>query len=337
MLIKNNISLQSFHSFASNETAEYFSTISNKDEIVGLSKWCKENNKPLLILGSGTNILFTKQFEGLVAKMEIMGLKKIAETSSEVILEVGAAEQWHYFVSYCVQKGWGGIENLSLIPGTVGASPIQNIGAYGAEAKDCINCVTAYDTINEKWVTFDNAACEFGYRSSLFKTSKNRYVISHVQFTLQKQPTLKTDYGVIREVLHDKNIKSPSLLDISNAIIQIRREKLPDPQKIGNAGSFFKNPIISIELHDALKKEYPAMVAHPISDHSYKVAAGWLIEACGWKGVRKGNVGCYEKQALVIVSYGIESGNEVFEFSEEILKSVKQKFGITLEREVNII
>lgn len=337
MLINKNISLKPFHSFASNEKATYFSTIANKEEIVELSKWCKENNKPFLILGSGTNILFTKHFEGIVAKMEIMGLKKIAETSNEVILEVGAAEQWNYFVSYCVQKGWGGIENLSLIPGTVGASPIQNIGAYGVEAKDCIKSVIAYDTINEQWVTFNNEACEFGYRSSKFKTSKNRYIISHVQFTLQKQPTLKTDYGVIREVLHDKNIKSPSLIDISNAIIQIRRDKLPDPQKIGNAGSFFKNPIISIELHDVLKKEYPAMVAHPISDHSYKVAAGWLIESCGWKGIKKGNVGCYEKQALVIVSYGIESGSEVFAFSEEILQSVKEKFGITLEREVNIL
>lgn len=337
MLTTTNISLKAYHSFASNEIANYFTIISNKEDIVELSNWSKQHHKPFLILGAGTNILFTKNFDGIVAKMELMGVKKINESSSEVILEVGAGEQWHYFVSYCVQKGWGGIENLSLIPGTVGATPIQNIGAYGVEVKDCIKQVTAFDTVNEKWITFNNQDCEFGYRSSLFKRTKNRYIISNLQFVLQKQPTLKTDYGVIRDVLHEKNIKNPSLDDVSNAIIQIRTNKLPDPKKIGNAGSFFKNPTITIDQFEQLKNEFPKIVAYPISDIAYKIAAGWLIEDCGWKGVRKGNVGCYDKQALVIVSYGIESGNEVFDFSETILKSVKDKFGITLEREVNIV
>jgi UDP-N-acetylmuramate dehydrogenase len=337
MLITDNISLKPYHSFASDEIAEYFTILSSKKDIEEIAFWSKQNNKPTLIIGSGTNLLFTKNFTGIVAKMELMGIKKISESPSEVILEVGAGENWHYFVSYCIQKGWGGIENLSLIPGTVGASPIQNIGAYGVEVKDCIINVTAYDTKNENWVTLNNQACKFEYRSSLFKESNGRYIISQVQFILQKQPTLKTDYGVIRDVLHDKNIKNPSLADVSNAIIQIRSDKLPDPKKIGNAGSFFKNPIISTESYEQLKLKFPTLIAHPISDKSYKIAAGWLIEACGWKGIRKENVGCYEKQALVIVSYGIQTGKEVYLFSEEILQSVKEKFGITLEREVNIL
>ncbi len=333
----NNISLKPYHSFACKETASHFSIITSEHEIEEVAKWSKINQQPLLILGSGSNILFTKKYEGIVAKMELMGIKKLNETASEVLLEVGAGENWHYFVSYCVQKGWGGIENLSLIPGTVGASPIQNIGAYGVEVKDTIKSISAYDTFNETWVNFNNNECEFGYRTSIFKNSKNRYIISKVHFILQKQPNLKTDYGVIREVLHDRNIKNPSLVDISNAIIQIRTEKLPDPKKIGNAGSFFKNPIIPIAQFEQLKNEFPALIAYPTSDTSYKLAAGWLIEACGWKGIQKGNVGCYEKQALVIVSYGAISGKEIFDFSELIIQSVKNKFGITLEREVNIL
>jgi UDP-N-acetylmuramate dehydrogenase len=337
MQTTNNISLKPYHSFASEETASHFSIITSEKDVEAVTTWSKTNQQPLLILGSGSNVLFTKNFTGIIAKMELMGIKKLNETASEVLLEVGAGENWHYFVSYCVHKGWGGIENLSLIPGTVGASPIQNIGAYGVEVKDTIKCVKAYDTIHEKWISFNNIECDFGYRTSLFKNSNGRYIISNVQFTLQKQPTLKTDYGVIREVLHDRNIKHPSLVDISNAIIQIRTEKLPDPKKLGNAGSFFKNPLIPIEQFEQLKNEFPQIIAYPTTDTTYKLAAGWLIEACGWKGKRTGNVGCYDKQALVIVSYGALSGKEIFDFSESIIQSVRKKFNITLEREVNIL
>ncbi len=337
MQTTNNISLKPYHSFACEETASHFSIITCNKDIEAVATWSKTNNQPLLILGSGSNVLFTKDFDGIVAKMELMGIKKLNETASEVLLEVGAGENWHYFVSYCVQKGWGGIENLSLIPGTVGASPIQNIGAYGVEVKDTIKRVSAYDTINDTWVNFNNNECDFGYRTSLFKNAPNRYIISKVQFTLQKQPTLKTDYGVIREVLHDRNIKKPSLVDISNAIIQIRTEKLPDPKKLGNAGSFFKNPLIPIDQFEQLKNKFPQMIAYPTTDTTYKLAAGWLIEACGFKGIKIGNVGCYDKQALVIVSYGALSGKEIFDFSESIIQSVREKFNITLEREVNIL
>jgi UDP-N-acetylmuramate dehydrogenase len=268
--------------------------------------------------------------------MEIMGIKKLKETPSEVILEVGAGENWHHFVSYCVQKGWGGLENLSLIPGTVGAAPIQNIGAYGVEAKDSIASVSAYDTQSAQFISLQNSECSFGYRTSLFKIETTRYIISSVQFVLQKQPIFRTEYGAIKEVLHQKNNKQPSVEAIANAVIQIRSEKLPDPKKLGNAGSFFKNPTITKDLFEVLVTKYPKMIAYPITDDTYKIAAGWLIEACGWKGIQKGSVGCYEKQSLVIVHYNNGPGIEIFNFSEEIIQSVLTKFEILLEREVVI-
>jgi UDP-N-acetylmuramate dehydrogenase len=336
MEITQNISLQNLHSFGSNEKANYFATIDSIEAIEKSIQWAKEKNIPYLILGSGTNILFTKTFEGLLLKMEILGIKKLKETASKVILEVGAGENWHHFVIYCVQKGWGGVENLSLIPGTVGAAPIQNIGAYGVEAKDSIESVTAYDTHTAKFITLQNSECVFGYRTSLFKIEKSRYIISSVQFVLQKQPIFRTEYGAIKEVLHQKNNKQPSVEAISNAVIQIRSEKLPDPKKLGNAGSFFKNPTITKDFFEELIAKFPKMIAYPISDDTYKIAAGWLIEACGWKGIQKGNVGCYEKQSLVIVHYNNGPGIEIYNFSEEIIQSVLVKFEILLEREVVI-
>ena len=336
MEISENISLQALHSFGSNEKANFFAKIDSIGAIEKSIQWAKENNTPYLILGSGSNILFTKAFEGLVLKMEIMGIKKLKETASEVFLEVGAGENWHHFVIYCVQKGWGGVENLSLIPGTVGAAPIQNIGAYGVEAKDSIESVTAYDTQSGNFVTLKNSECSFGYRTSLFKKDTTRYIICSVQFVLQKQPIFRTEYGAIKEVLHQKNNKQPSLEAISNAVIQIRSEKLPDPKKLGNAGSFFKNPTITKDLFEVLVAKYPKLIAYPITDDTYKIAAGWLIEACGWKGIQKGNVGCYEKQSLVIVHYNNGPGIEIYNFSEEIIQSVLTQFDILLEREVVI-
>lgn len=336
MQISSNISLKPFHSFGSEEITQLFTTLKNDQNVIEFANWIQENKLPFLIIGAGSNILFTKNFNGIIGKMEIMGIKKIEETPSHVILEVGAGENWHHFVLYCVQKGWGGIENLSLIPGTVGASPIQNIGAYGTEVQECIESIYAYDLLAHEFTTITNKDCLFGYRNSLFKQHPHRYIITAIQFKLNKQPLLKTDYGVIREVLHEKNIKNPSLQDVSNAIIQIRSSKLPDPSKIGNAGSFFKNPTVPVALYNQLKLAFPNLIAFPVSDHEYKIAAGWLIESCGWKGVKNGNVGCYEKQALVIVSYGIQSGKEVYDFSAAIIQSVHEKFGIQLEREVNV-
>lgn len=337
MKIEKNISLKPFQTFGCNVQAKYFTHIKKVEEVPALIEWSKANETPMLVIGGGSNILFTKDADFLVARMEIMGIKKTEETATEVKLQVGAGENWHHFVNYCLQKSWGGIENLSLIPGTVGACPIQNIGAYGVEVKEVIDSIRAYDTLSENWVTLKNTACQFEYRDSIFKKEKGRYIITEVTFTLQKQPKFRTDYGAIRDALHEKGIKQLSLQAISNAIVQIRTDKLPNIKKLGNTGSFFKNPSISKVLMEGIKEKFPLIVAYPITDTIYKIAAGWLIEACGWKGVRKGNVGCYEKQALVLVNYGDATGEEIFNFSEEIIQSVYKKFGILLEREVNII
>jgi UDP-N-acetylmuramate dehydrogenase len=337
MTVQENISLKQYTTFGCNEIARYFTSIPSQDALLEAITWCKEKQIPYFILGTGSNVLFTKPFEGLIIKMEVIGIKKTNETATDVFLSVGAGENWHHFVSYCVQKGWGGIENLSLIPGTVGASPIQNIGAYGVEVEESIESVTALDTQSNQWITLSNSQCAFGYRNSLFKKEKNRYLITTVQFVLKKQPQLRTDYGSIKEILHEKNIKNPSLANLSNAIVQIRTSKLPDPAKLGNAGSFFKNPSVSKTNFEILKTNFPELIAYPISDDTYKLAAGWLIENCGWKGVRKGNVGCYDKQSLVIVNYGQATGKEIYDFSEEIIQSVFTKFNVVLEREVNIL
>jgi UDP-N-acetylmuramate dehydrogenase len=337
MKIEQNISLKPYHSFGCQVAASYFTRITEAAAIPKCIEWSKAQNIPLLFIGAGSNLLFTKDVNALVAKVEISGIKKIEETATKVILSVGAGENWHHFVSYCVQKSWGGIENLSLIPGTVGASPIQNIGAYGVEVQEVIDSVTAYDTMEGKWVELKNKDCAFEYRNSIFKKEKGRFIIATVNFILQKQPKLRTDYGAIRDALHEKGIKHPNLESMANVIIQIRSGKLPNPKQLGNAGSFFKNPTISKENFEQLKEKFPSIVAYPIADTTYKVAAGWLIESCEWKGTRKGNVGCYDKQALVLVNYGEATGQEIFDFSEEIIQSVYLKFGILLEREVNII
>ena len=337
MILTQNVSLQPYHTFACKVNAKYFTRITAPKDIEAVVQWGKLNELPILLIGSGSNLLFTKDINALVAKMEIMGIKKIEETPTYVQLSVGAGENWHHFVSYCVQKSWGGLENLSLIPGTVGASPIQNIGAYGVEVQELIRSVTAYDSLSGNWVTLTKQDCAFEYRSSIFKKEKSRYIISEVLFQLQKQPQFRTDYGAIREVLHDKGIKQPSLEAISNAVIQIRTSKLPNIKKLGNAGSFFKNPTISKAQAETLKEKFPNIVAYPISDDAYKISAEWLIIACDWKNKATKPVGCYDQQALVLVNSGEASGLEIFDFSEAILRSVKDKFNITLEREVNVI
>lgn len=337
MEIQKNISLKPYHSFACDEIASFFTIVKSKEALIEALIWAKDNQLAYLVLGSGTNVLFIKQFEGLVIKIEISGIQKVLETASEVQLQVGAGENWTHFVSYCVQKSWGGLENLSLIPGTVGAAPIQNIGAYGVEVGEHIISVNVYDTETNKWLIFTNAECKFGYRDSIFKKEANRFIIYSVLFKLSKQPTLRTDYGAIKAVLHEKGISNPSIESISNAVIFIRSSKLPDPKKLSNAGSFFKNPMITKAQYDQLIIQYPSLIAFPINDTTYKIAAGWLIEACGWKGMIQNQVGCYKDQALVIVNYGATSGKAIYDFSEAIIQSVQQKFGIILEREVNIV
>jgi len=337
MKLQQNIALKPYHSFACEEIASFFTTISTKEALIEAIQWANENNQPYLILGSGTNVLFTKQFNGLVIKMELTGIQKLQETASELLLQVGAGENWSHFVSYCVQKSWGGLENLSLIPGSVGVAPIQNIGAYGVEVSEHIVSVDAFDTIKNEWVTISKQDCAFGYRTSIFKNEANRYIVCAVQFKLSKQPLLRTDFGGIKAVLHARGISNPSVESIAGAVTYIRLNQWPDPKKLGNAGNFFNNPMITTTQYDQLMIQFPTLMAYPINDHAYKIAAGWLIEACGWEGITRDQVGCYKDQALVIVNYGATKGKTILDFSEAIIQSVKDKFGIVLERAVNIL
>jgi UDP-N-acetylmuramate dehydrogenase len=337
MKLQKNITLKRYHSFACEEIASFFTSVTTKEALIEAIDWAKNNNQPYLILGSGTNILFTKQFNGLVIKMEITGIQKLQETSSELLLQVGAGEKWSHFVSYCVQKSWGSLENLSLIPGTVGAAPIKNIGAYGVEVGEHIVSVDAFDTIKNQWVTLTQQDCAFGYRTSIFKKEVNRYIVCAVQFKLSKQPLLRTDYGAIKSVLHARGISNPSVESIASAVIYIRSNQWPDSKKMANAGNFFKNPAITKTQYDHLILQFPSLKAYPINDHTYKIDAGWLIEACGWKGVTKSQVGFYQDQVLVIVNYSATRGQSILDFSKAIMQSVLVKFGVTLESAISIV
>ena len=336
MKLQKNIALKRYHSFACEEIAAFFTIVTTKEALIEALEWAKDNDQPYLILGAGTNILFTKQFHGLVIKMELNGIQKLQETSSDIILKVGAGENWSHFVSYCVQKSWGGLENLSLIPGTVGAAPIKNIGAYGVEVGEHIVSVDALDSIKYEWVTLTNQDCAFSDGASIFNQEANRYIICAVQFKLSKQPLLRTDYGDIKAVLHERGISSPSVESIADAVIFLRLNQWPDPKKLGNAGQFFKNPTITTTQYDHLILQFPLLMAYPIHDHTYKIDAGWLIEACGWKGVTKNQVGSYQDQVLVIVNYGATKGQTILDFSEAIIQSVLVQFGVNLETAISI-
>ncbi|MEI8059541.1 MAG: UDP-N-acetylmuramate dehydrogenase, partial [Ferruginibacter sp.] len=291
-----------------------------------------------LILGGGSNILFTKNFDGIVLKNELKGIELLKEDEHYVYVKVGAGENWHQFVLHCISNNWAGVENLSLIPGNVGASPMQNIGAYGVEIKEVFHSLEAYHLNEKKIIAFNLNDCQFGYRESVFKKKyRNEFVIAHVTFRLKKQPNFNTSYGAIERELESMNIKELSIKAISDAVIHIRTSKLPEPSLIGNAGSFFKNPEIDNVEFDKIKSAFPEMVGYKLPNNNVKVAAGWLIEQCGWKGYRQGDCGCFEKQALVLVNYGTANGSEILELSEKIIYSVNEKFGIILEKEVNII
>jgi len=338
MTIAENISLKKQNTFGIEANARYFTEISSEEEFLELKEWKHFERCEKLILGGGSNILLTKDFDGLVIKNNFKGIGIIDEDASNYIIEAGAGENWHKFVMHCVEKDYAGIENLSLIPGNVGASPMQNIGAYGVEIKDVFHNLDALEITTGESVRFTANDCRFGYRDSVFKNKlKNQFIITTVSLKLNKVHVYNTTYGAIEEELHKMNVDELSIQAISKAVINIRRSKLPDPAKIGNAGSFFKNPVVSMEKYEEIRKNYPNLAAYKVDDNSMKLAAGWLIETCGWKGKSYGNYGVHAKQALVLVNYGDAKGEEIFELSEKILKSVEEKFGITLEREVNII
>ena len=336
MLLQQNISLRPFNTFGIDVTARQFGSFHSLDALEELTAAAKD--EPMLILGGGSNLLFTDDFDGLVLKNELKGIESFREDDDYYYVKASAGENWHGFVTYCVETGYAGIENLSLIPGNVGASPMQNIGAYGVEIKDVFYELEAYHLGDRTVKTFTLDECDFGYRESVFKKKyRNQFVILNVSFRLRKQPIFNTSYGAIEQELERMNVQQLSISVISQAVINIRSSKLPDPAEIGNAGSFFKNPIVTREKFDALAAEHASVPGYEAGHGKMKLAAGWLIEQCGWKGYRKGDAGCYSKQALVLVNYGNATGAEVYALSEEIIASVREKFGVELEREVNIV
>ncbi len=332
---QENISLKKYNTFGISVNAKRFISVNSVYELQQLLKI----EKDIFLISGGSNMLLTKDIEKLVVHIDIKGISIDREDDNAAYLTVNAGENWHEFVLWCVSENYGGIENLSLIPGNVGTCPIQNIGAYGVEVKDTITKVEALDIETGKLVHFANEVCNFGYRNSIFKNEvKGKYIITSVSFKLTKtNHNLNSSYGAIETELTSKGISNPSLKDISKAVIAIRKSKLPDPKKIGNSGSFFKNPVIANIQFLELQKEYQNIPSYKISDVEVKVPAGWLIEQAGFKGKRYGAFGVHEKQALVLVNYGNATGLEIYQLAEKIKETIFNKFGISLEIEVNII
>ncbi len=337
--IEENVNLKTYNTFGINVTARYFCSITNEDELRSLLQTDLYKNEKILILGGGSNILFTKDFDGLVIKADLKGIEVVDENDEIISIKAMSGEVWHDLVVYCVNHNWGGIQNLSLIPGTVGAAPIQNIGAYGIELKEVVKEVSGIDLISGEVKSFLNHECVFGYRESIFKHQlKEKFFISSVTLSLtKKNHIINISYGAIKDTLKEMNINEPSLKSISDAVIHIRKSKLPDPTQLGNAGSFFKNPIISLNHYHSLQKAFPQIPGYHSVNQEVKVPAGWLIEQCGWKGKRINDIGVHTHQALVIVNYGNGNGEEIFQLAMQIISSVKEKFYIQLIPEVNII
>lgn len=338
MIWKENISLKPFNTFGMDVKARYFHAFRSMEELMsGIYDESDIATMQRLILGGGSNVLFTHNFDGLVLKNEILGIEVSEEDENSVLVKAGAGENWHTFVMQTLDKGWSGLENLALIPGSVGASPLQNIGAYGVEVKDLVAEVETFDLHERTKVIFTNEDCAFGYRESVFKKKyKGRFAILSVSFRLNKKEHLHLDYGAIRQELDSMAIQNPDAKAVAAAVMRIRKAKLPDPAVIGNAGSFFKNPMVEESLYSKLKDQYPDLVAFPSSSGEYKLAAGWLIEKAGWKGYRKGDAGCHPAQALVLVNYGNANGKEILDLCGKIKADVKEKFEVLLEEEVNI-
>lgn len=336
MIFQHNISLRKFNTFGIEAKAEHFASVASTEDIIELLDNKEVDHRKLFVLGGGSNILLTRDLTGTVLKNEIPGIDLVAEDGEHVYVKAGAGINWHSFVQYCLEHNYAGVENLALIPGNVGASPMQNIGAYGVELKDVFNSLETLHIKDKQVVTFTKDACKFGYRDSIFKNEyRNQFIITSVTFALLKKPVFQTSYGALQQELDKANVEI-SIQSIAAAVMRIRRSKLPDPTVIGNAGSFFKNPTVTDAHFNELVKASSGLSGFK-SDQGYKLAAGWLIEQCGWKGYRRGDAGCHAQQALVLVNYGRASGNEIVALSKEVIESVQRKFNIVLETEVNII
>ncbi len=336
--IRENVSLKHLNTFGIEAHGKFYAEINSIVDLQDLIQNKIFTSSEKLIVGGGSNMLFTKDFEGIVLKNNLKGIEVVKEDDDHVEVRSAAGEVWHDFVMWCIDKNYGGLENLSLIPGCVGASPMQNIGAYGVEIKDVFHELEAYEISTGKKQTFNKPQCKFGYRESVFKHElKNKFIITSVTFRLSKKPIVNTSYGAIETELASMKVKNAGIKEVSQAVINIRSSKLPDPKVIGNAGSFFKNPEVDKAIYQSLKIRFSGLVAYEMESGKYKLAAGWLIEKAGLKGHVSGNAAVHDKQALVLVNKGNASGKEIYDLSEHVLQTVFDKFGVKLEREVNII
>jgi len=339
-MILENVSLFPYNTLKIDVRSKYFMDAKSEKDVEKDVSFIKKHDLEYFVLGGGSNVLFTENYDGFILRINIPGIELVQEGDENVWVEIGAGENWHEFVQYAIENDWAGIENLSLIPGTVGATPIQNIGAYGIEIKDVFDSLRAYRIDEEKFEEFKHKDCHFGYRDSIFKNSlKGKVIVTKVCLKLRKKPEFNIDYGTIRQTLFEKGLENNfTIRDVSNAVIEIRQSKLPDPKVTGNAGSFFKNPIIDITQYEKVKEKYPDIPSYPVSEGFVKVPAGWLIDQAGWKGKTLGNAAVHTKQALVLINKtGKASGSEIQSLSKAIKESVVRKYGIALEEEVNIL
>jgi UDP-N-acetylmuramate dehydrogenase len=335
--IRENVSLKPYNTFGIEARARYFVDINRPEDLILLFADPQWQTIERLVLGGGSNLLLVNDFDGMVIHLNIKGITHSTEGDT-VLVEAGAGEVWNDLVLFCVEHGFAGMENLSLIPGSVGASPVQNIGAYGVELKDVLESCQAFEVATGQIKTFSNQDCQFGYRESVFKSSlKGQYIITSVKFRLSLTPRVNISYGSIGDELAKRGITQPTIKDVSEVVSAIRVSKLPDPSTIGNSGSFFKNPVITVQQFEALYQQHPQVANYPAGEGKVKLAAGWLIEQCGWKGKTIGHTGTWKNQALVLVNHGSATGQEVYNLSSQIIDSVYTKFGVMLEREVNII
>jgi len=336
-----NTSLLPYNTFHMDVKARYFAEITSIEQLNEANEQNqlqKLSENGLLLLGGGSNILFTRNFEGLVLHINNKGIGNDVITGEKVLVKASAGEIWHDFIMFCVNHGYGGLENLSLIPGNVGSCPIQNIGAYGVEVKDSFHSLEAINLQSGELVEFTKEDCKFGYRDSIFKKElKGKFVIWSVTFELSRKPVVNLKYGAIQQELLSHGIENPGIREVSLAVCNIRQSKLPDPKNLGNAGSFFKNPTVEWKFAEKIKESFPNLVSYPQSDNKVKLAAGWLIEQCGWKGFRGGDAGVHQNQALVLVNYGNASGSDILTLAHRVQNSVYEKFGVKLEMEVNVL
>ncbi len=329
-------SLKPFNSFGVDVRARLFAEAHNDDEVREALQYCAERELPLLVIGGGSNVLLTQDVQALVLRMATRGIRVIEDGGQRVVVEAEAGEVWHAFVLWTLAQGFAGLENLSLIPGTVGAAPMQNIGAYGVEIKDVFAGLTALDRQTGQLRDFTLEECNFGYRDSVFKQHPGRWLILRVRFALSRAARLHLEYGPVRQRLSEQGIHQPTATDVSRAISSIRSEKLPDPAVLGNAGSFFKNPVVSSALAAELKLTHPNLVGYPQADGQVKLAAGWLIETAGWKGFREDDAGVHRLQSLVLVNYGAATGLQLLSLAQRIQEDIARRFNVQLEMEPNL-